>query len=94
MRDKTCKGVIKRAWESNSAGAPIDNLIHKVNVCQTQLQSWSRMHFGNIHRSLAKKKKFLAQAEALSKLGSNHEQFRILRGEVYELMVKENCLWQ
>lgn len=27
-------------------------------------------------------------------MGGNHEQVKILRGEVYELMVKENFLWQ
>lgn len=25
--------------------------------------------------------------------GVNHEQVKVLRGEVYELMVKEDCLW-
>ena len=24
----------------------------------------------------------------------NHEQVRVLRGEVYEFLVKEECLWQ
>lgn len=94
MRDESCNGVIQSAWESNTAGTPMDNLIQKIDGCQTKLQAWSRMHFGNICRSLAEKKKLLAQAEAISKLGGNHEQVKILRGEVYELMVKENCLWQ
>ena len=25
--------------------------------------------------------------------GGDHEQVRILKGEVYDLMVKEDCLW-
>lgn len=37
------------------------------------------MHFDNIHMSLAKKKKHLAQAKAVSKSGRNHEQFRIFK---------------
>lgn len=49
--------------------------------------------FGNICRLLGQNKKSLAQAEAISMMGSNHEQVRILRGEVYDLMVKEECLW-
>ena len=35
----------------------------------------------------------LAQAEALSMVGQNHEQVRILKREVYDLMVKEDCMW-
>ena len=42
---------------------------------------------------LNQKKKLLAQAEALSMSGRNHDHVKILRGEVYELMVKEDCLW-
>ena len=26
--------------------------------------------------------------------GVNHEQVQVLKGKVYELMVKEDCLWQ
>ena len=39
------------------------------------------------------KKKQLVQAEAVSMRGGNHEQVQILKGEVYELMVKEDCMW-
>ena len=39
------------------------------------------------------KKKQLVQAEAVSIRGGNHEQVQILKGEVYELMVKEDCMW-
>ena len=39
-----------------------------------------------------KKKKKLAKAEVLSMAGVNHEQVKVLRGEVYELLV-EDCLW-
>ena len=31
--------------------------------------------------------------EALSTSGINHDQVRTLREEVYDLMVKEDCLW-
>ena len=39
-----------------------------------------------------KKKKELAKAEVLSMAGVNHEQVKVLRGEVYELLV-EDYLW-
>lgn len=43
---------------------------------------------------MSQKKKLLAQAEALSMAGQNHEQVRTLRSEVYDLMLKEDCMWQ
>ena len=92
MKDERCGEVIKNTWESSVGGAPMENLIHKVNACRIQLQSWSRHSFGNIRRLLGKKRKLLAQAESLSMSGNNHEQVQILRAEVYDLMVKENCL--
>ena len=70
----------------------MEKLIHKVGACRFKLQSWSRHSFGNIRRLLGQKRKLLAQAESLLMSGSNHEQVRILRDEVHDLMVKENCL--
>ena len=43
--------------------------------------------------SVSLKKKQLAQAEHMSITGTNHDQVQLLRGEVYDLMVKEECLW-
>lgn len=93
MKEEQCGGVIKNAWEGQGMGSPMQNFIHKMDRCCVQLQTWSRMSFGNMCRLLGQKKKSLAQAEAISMKCSNHEQVRILRGEVYDLMVKEECLW-
>ena len=35
----------------------------------------------------------ITTTEALSMSGINHDQVRTLREEVYDLMVKEGCLW-
>ena len=35
----------------------------------------------------------ITKTEALSMFGINHDQVRTLREEVYDLMVKEGCLW-
>ena len=56
------------------------------------MQKWSKQSFSNIRRLLAQKKKQLAQAEAMSMARVNHDQIQALRGEVYELMVREDCL--
>ena len=42
---------------------------------------------------IIQKKKQLAQAETKSMAEANHEEIRVLRSEVHELMVKEECLW-
>ena len=59
----------------------------------SSLQKWSRLSFGNIRHMIIQKKKQLAQAETKSMAGANHEEIWVLRSEVYELMVKEECLW-
>ena len=63
------------------------------NACKSSLQTWSRISFGNIRRLLTQKKKQFTQAEAMSMAGAHHDQIRVLRSEMYELMVKEGCLW-
>ena len=94
MKDEGCEGVIKNAWEGLHSGNPMTTLVHKIDKCRTKLKTWSRLSFGHIRKLLSQKKKLLAQAEALSMAGQNHEQVRTLRGEVFDLMLKEDCLWQ
>ena len=65
----------------------------KIDACRTSLWSRSRLSFGNIRRTLAQKKEQLVEAEALSMGGLNHDQVKILKGEVYDLMVKGDCMW-
>ena len=48
MRDKHSEGVIKNAWGCHTRGKLMDNLIHKVEECRIQLQTWSRHFVGNI----------------------------------------------
>lgn len=33
MKDEGCGDVMRKAWESSVRGAPMENLIHKVDVC-------------------------------------------------------------
>nr|POE92699.1 hypothetical protein CFP56_42012 [Quercus suber] len=94
LRDENCEGIIKSAWNGRNSGDSVDRLLGKVEDCKVRLKSWSRLSFGNIRRLLTQKKKELVHAENLSMAGTNHDHVRILRGEVYELMIKEECLWQ
>ena len=93
MKDERCEGVIKDAWVRQKLGNPMKKVMGKIDACSTSLRSWSQLSFGNIRRMLEIKKEQLIQAEALSMRGGDHEQVRILKGEVYDLMVKEDCLW-
>ena len=68
-------------------------LVSRVEACGTSLKSWNRLSFGHVRSLLGKKRKLLAKAEALSMTGQSHEQVRILKGEVHELMVKEDSMW-
>ena len=69
-------------------------VVNKIENCSTQLKTWCRLSFGNIRHLLQQKKKLLAQAEALSMARHNYDQVRILKSEVYDLMIKEDCMWQ
>ena len=92
LKDEACEGVIKRAWNDHNYGNPVGRLIGKVEACRSSLQKWSRLSFGNIRRMLKQKRKKLVQAESMSMAGNNHDQVRVLRREVPELMVKEEGL--
>lgn len=92
VKDERCEGIIKGAWSGQNFGELVDRLIGKIDACRLSLQKWSKQSFSNIRRLLAQKKKQLAQAEAMSMARVNHDQIQALRGEVYELMVREDCL--
>lgn len=93
MKDNGCEGVVKDVWENQYSGTSMNRLVSEVEACCTKLKTWNRLSFGHIQSLLEKKRKMLAQAEALSMTGKNHEQVRILKGEVYDLMVKEDAMW-
>ena len=94
MKDEGCEGVIRNSWEGQSLSNPMERVVNKINRCSQSLQTWSKLSFGNIRRLLHQKKKLLVQAEKQSMGGSNHDQVRLLKAEVHDLMVKEECLWQ
>ncbi|XP_075663380.1 uncharacterized protein LOC142632953 [Castanea sativa] len=48
MKDKSCEGVIKNAWNGTSLGNPMEILVRKVDSCRSSLQTWSKLSFGNI----------------------------------------------
>lgn len=94
LTDESCEGIIKSAWNRRNSGDSMDRLIGKVEACRLRLKTWSKLSFSNIRWLLTQKKKMeLEKTKLLSMAGMNHEQVRVLRGEVYELIVKEDRLW-
>ena len=94
MKDEQCEGVIKHTWGSQSVDNPMNKFVRKIKTCWVSLQSWSENSFGNIQRLLQQKKKMLEPTEIQPMNGANHDQVRILKAKVYDVMVKEDCLWQ
>ena len=93
LKDEACEWIIIRAWSGQNFGELVGRLIGKVKACRSSLQKWNRLSFGNIRQMIIQKKKQLTQAKTKLMAGANHEEIRVLRSEVYELMVKEECLW-
>ena len=61
--------MVHSTWDMASASDPMSKVQAKVVNCQDQLTSWDKKFFGNVRRSLAKKRKLLAEAEAASMSG-------------------------
>nr|POE66421.1 hypothetical protein CFP56_29268 [Quercus suber] len=77
LRDESCEGIIKSAWNEGNSGDSVDKLMGKVEARQLRLKTWSRLSFGNIRRLLTQKKKKLAKVKHLSMAGMNHEQVQV-----------------
>lgn len=48
MKDDSCEGVIKNAWENYFTGNPMNKLVSKVEACGTKLKTWKKLTFGHI----------------------------------------------
>lgn len=86
--------MIKNSREGQSMTNLMERVVNKIKMCSLSLQMWSKQSFGNVCCLLQQKKELLVQAEKSSMSGSNHDQVRLLKAEVHDLMVKEECLWQ
>ena len=65
--------MVHEAWDKFLAADPMGNVLLKVSNCQTHLSEWNKKVFGNVQRTLEKKRKELEQAgttdNPLDKLG-------------------------
>ena len=66
IKDDRCEGAVHEAWDKFSAADPMGNVLLKVSNCQTHLSEWNKKVFGNVQRTLEKKRKELEQAERVA----------------------------
>ena len=59
FRDVSCKHVIKQAWQTQSWGSPLHQLVQKLKVVKGQLKEWNREAFGYTHTRIHQITQFL-----------------------------------
>lgn len=73
LSDLGCSRVVKAVWSSNDMVDPSTKVMRKVEKCGKELKRWNQDHFGNVRKELAKKRRFLVDAEKEAmRSGSNH----------------------
>ena len=45
VKEKDCKDVIRRGWESCGEGSPLERWNSKITACRNLLASWSKNKF-------------------------------------------------
>ena len=69
-------------------------LSEKLKRCADHLTEWSKQLFGCIQKQLEDKNKQLTQVEYAVALGADYEIVKALKGEINDLLDKENLMWQ
>ncbi|XP_075633927.1 uncharacterized protein LOC142606466 [Castanea sativa] len=93
LKDERCEGVVHSAWEEDVLGDSMGKVIKKVENCQAQLLLWDKNVFGNVHQTLARKRKELIEAETISMASKRHDRLQVLSEDIKKLMVLEECTW-
>lgn len=89
-----CHEAVLAAWQSSYTGSHMEGVVEKVSRCQNKLQSWSKLCFGNITKTLNEKRAALKRAETEALKGDGYESVYTLKKEITELLSKEEKLWQ
>ena len=66
----------------------------KLKKCKKLLKTWSRDHFGNVKRQIAKKKEALWKAEEATMNGGSYDLVVSLKRELNILLDKESRMWK
>ena len=93
IKDDRCEGAVHEAWDTFSAADPMGNVLLKVSNCQTHLSEWNKKVFGNVQRTLEKKRKELEQAECVAAWEGGSGRLKELNAEIRRLTDLEDCMW-
>ena len=93
IKDDRCEGAIHEAWDKFSTADLIGNVLLKVSNYQTHLSEWNKKVFGNVQRTLEKKRRELEQAEHVAAWGGGCGRLKELNAEIRRLTDMEDCMW-
>ena len=92
-KDDRCERAIHEAWDKFSTADLIGNVLLKVSNYQTHLSEWNKKVFGNVQRTLEKKRRELEQAEHVAAWGGGCGRLKELNAEIRRLTDMEDCMW-
>ena len=93
IKDDRCERAIHEAWDKFSTADLIGNILLKVSNYQTHLSEWNKKVFGNVQRTLEKKRRELEQAEHVAAWGGGCGRLKELNAEIRRLTDMEDCMW-
>ena len=93
-RTRVCGDSIKSSWGASEIPASMLLLSEKLKQCANHLTEWSKQSFGCIQKQLEDKNKQLTQVEYTVALRADYEIVKALKGEINDLLDKENLMWQ
>ena len=93
IKDDRCERAIHEAWDKFSTADLIGNVLLKVSNYQTHLSEWNKKVFGNVQRTLEKKRRELEQAEHVAAWGGGCGRLKELNAEIRRLTDMEDCMW-
>ena len=93
VKDERCEGAVHEAWDKFSATDPMGNVLIKVSHCQSHLTDWNKKVFGNVRRTLEKKRRELEQAERVAVWGGGCGRVKELNADIRRLTDMEDCMW-
>ena len=93
IKDDRCEGAIHEAWDKFSTADLIGNVLLKVSNYQTHLSEWNKKVFGNVQRTLEKKRRELEQVEHVAAWGGGCGRLKELNAEIRRLTDMEDCMW-
>jgi hypothetical protein len=94
MLDEEFNDVVQEAWaEGDTRGSALQTAKQKLANCQSVLKRWSGNKFGNAERELKRKRKHLAELQAVSSV-DNDETIKQLQADINFIMEQEDIRWK